>query len=84
MRGSSIDGPLQRLNSTCSATDDEHLLVLCLLTVELGRVEDVSIEFLLVRQVRYFRVTTCSYRNDYAIESAVAWVVDDPAALLVL
>jgi hypothetical protein len=80
----SVDSPLHRLDCTCSTTNNEHLLAFGVLAIKPGRVEDVSMELLLVRQVRYFRVTTSSHRGDDTIKSAIARVVDDPAVLLVL
>ena len=84
MRSFGFNSPFHCLDGTCSATNDEHLLPLGFLPVEAGGVEDVAMEFLLVRQVRYFRVTTGSHRGDDAVKSTIACVVDDPAALLVV
>lgn len=80
----SVDSPLHSLYCTCSTTDDNHFLSFGLLAVELGRVKYVSMEFLLVREVRYFRVAAGTHCGDDTIKSTIAWVVDDPATLLVL
>ena len=84
MVGFGIDGPLQRLDCTSSTTDDENSLPFGVLAVKLGGVENLSLEFLLVWQVRHFWVATGSHSCNDAIKPAVAWVVDNPAALVIL
>jgi hypothetical protein len=84
MIGFGIEGPLHRLNCTSSTADDDNSLPFGVLAVKLGRMEDLSVEFLLVWQVRYFRVTTGSHSCDDTVKPAAAWVVDNPAALVIL
>jgi hypothetical protein len=73
MVGFGIDGPPYRLNCASSTADDKDSLPFGVLAVKLGRVEDLSVEFLLVWQVRSLRVTTCSHSCNDTIEPAVAW-----------
>jgi len=79
-----IDGPLHRLDCASSTADDKDSLPFGVLAVKFGRVEDLSVEFLLAWQARYFRVTTGSHSCNDTIKLAVAWVVDNPAALIIL
>jgi len=84
MAGFGIDGPLHRLDRARSTADDKDSLPFGVVAVKLGRVEDLRVEFLLVLQVRYFRVTAGSHGCNDTIKPAVAWVVDNPAALAIL
>jgi len=84
MVGFGINGPLHRLDCASSTANGKDSLPFGVLAVKLGRVEDLSVEFLLVWQVRYFRVTTASHSCNDTIKPAVAWVVDNPVALVIL
>ena len=73
MVGFDINGLLHRLNCTSSTVDDDSSLPFGILAVKLGRVKDLSVGFLLVWQVRYLRITTCSHSCNDTIKPAVAW-----------
>lgn len=67
-----------------AATDYEDVFVFGGLAVELRGVDYGAFELLLAGDVGGFGVAAGSDGGDYAVEAAVGWVVDNPAALIVL
>lgn len=74
----------QCFNGRCTTADNGNLLRLCFDAVELARVADLALELVRSLERGHDGITTGANSSDEAVEPAVARVIDDPAALLVL
>lgn len=80
MVGFGIDGPLHRLDCASSTADDKDSLPFGVLAVKLGRVEDLSVEFLLVWQLPQKRPTELTLWTVSEIPQVIKTLTQSPSA----
>ena len=78
-----MDNEFEGFDCGSAAADYEDFFAAGGFPVEFGGVVDFASEGLLARYVRHFGFAAAADGGYDAVEAAVGWVVDDPAALLV-
>ena len=72
---------LHGLHSRGTTTDDDHILVFDILSVQLRGVEDLTLELFLPRYVWHLRITAGSNGSNDTVVLGTGAIVDEPAIL---
>jgi hypothetical protein len=79
-----MSSKFKSFNSTCSASNNNHVLSLCLLAGQARRVVDLSFELIHAGDMWHLSISAGSNRCDNAIKPTFGSVVNNPATFLIL